>query len=67
MQPTIIRSGTNWTAVQSDSTSHYDPFISKLKSLPLKKRLSEESNYMNELQSDEKKWARYFIISSGWV
>jgi hypothetical protein len=29
--------------------------------------MERESQHMDELQSDKKKWNRYYAIGSGWV
>jgi len=62
-----IQCGAVWSAIPMNMESHYEPMIDILKDLPPEKRLERESQHMDDLQSDKKKWNRYYAISSGWV
>ena len=59
--------GELYIALQPDIMAHYEPAYKKLMSLPLAQRHPQETKYMDSLQKADKKWKRYYCISSEWV
>ena len=47
---------------------HYEPMQSKINGMRSQsKRNQLEANHMEALQSDKKKWKRYYAISTDWI
>ena len=62
-----VMEGELFVAFKPDLAAHYEPMIAKLDAMALDERCRAETNHLNVCQQEDKKWKRYYCLSSAWV